>query len=79
MGWFYWLESHGYRSNFGSGVEKLRRNGISKYTQEILRQRPIVSGSKGRDHPPSNLGVISTVGSREVPYHWIGGQVKGTK
>jgi hypothetical protein len=41
--------------------------------QEIECQRPMVRGSKDYDHPPSNLGVIATVGTREIRDHWIEG------
>jgi hypothetical protein len=39
------------RSNSDREVENLRRNGIAESTQEIERQRPVVRGSKDRDHP----------------------------
>ena len=41
-----------------------RRNSVAESMQEIECQRPMVMGSKDYDHPPSNLGVITTVGSR---------------
>jgi hypothetical protein len=62
-------------SNSNHEVENLRRNGVEKSTQEIERQRPILRGSKDRDHPSLNLGVIATVGSREIWDRQIGGQV----
>jgi hypothetical protein len=63
------------RSNSDREVENLRRNGIAESTQELDRQRSIVRGSKDHDHPPSNSGAITTVGSGEIRDRWIGGQV----
>jgi hypothetical protein len=63
MGRVCWSESRGYRSNSDRGVEKLRRNGVAKPMQELDHQRPVVRGLKDRDNPPSNPGVIATVGS----------------
>jgi hypothetical protein len=65
----------GLRSNSNREVEKLRSNGIEESTQEIERQRPVVRGSKDRDHPPYNLGAVSTVGLGEIQDCWIEGQV----
>jgi hypothetical protein len=63
------------RSNSNHEVEKFKRNGVAESTQEIERQRSVVRGSKDRDHPPSNSGVIATVGLGEIHDHWIGGWV----
>jgi hypothetical protein len=51
MGWVYWSESRGYRSNSDRGVEKLKRNSVAKSMQELDHQKPVVRGSKDRDRP----------------------------
>jgi hypothetical protein len=63
------------RSNSDREVENLRRNGVAESTQELDRQRSVVRGLKDHDCPPSNLGAITTVGSREIQDRWIRGQV----
>jgi hypothetical protein len=63
------------RSNSDREVENIRRNGVAESTQELDHQRSIVRGSKDRDHPPSNSGVIATIGSGEIWDRWIRGQV----
>jgi hypothetical protein len=39
------------RSNSDREVENLRRNGVAESMQELDHQRPVVRGSKDRDHP----------------------------
>jgi hypothetical protein len=63
---FSWL-----RSNFDCKVENLRKNGVVESMWELDHQRSVVRGSKDRDHSPSNSGVITTVGSREIQDRWI--------
>jgi hypothetical protein len=61
------------RSNSDRKVEKLRRNGVAEYTHELYRHRSIVRVLKDHDHPPSNWGVIVTVGLGEIWDTWIRG------
>jgi hypothetical protein len=57
------------RSNSDREVEKLKRNCVAQSTQEIDHQRSVVRGLKDRERPPSNLGLIATIGLGEIRDH----------